>query len=426
MTSKDVTVLFLLRLVRLLAFGGSTLILSFFLSEIGFSDARIGVFMTATLFGDMIISIVTALVADRIGRRWMLAVGSLLMAGSGVAFATCNNFWVLLIASILGVISPSGGDVGPFKCIEESTISHLIPSENLNGILAWYYTLGTFGASAGLSGTGWLLQLLQSHEMTMIAAYRIIFWLYAALGLFKASLTAFLSKACELGEREAAEPVKRPSYSAGETEPLLHDIKDDETLISRSGTQTRRFLVRFCPILVLDNFGSGLSMDSWLTYFIRRTFSSVSDGILGSVFSIAAIIASISNVLAIPIVSQIGILPTMILGHALASMFLTALPLAQNFGSAVGLLVARATFLDFDQATRQTFIAQSIPPSERTATLGIINVVRTLAQSAGPIVTGAMAQNSSLGVSFVLAGTVKLVHSPNGENNNFLSKPHDL
>ncbi|PPJ52307.1 hypothetical protein CBER1_09248 [Cercospora berteroae] len=366
--------------------------------------------MTATLFGDMIISIGTALVADKIGRRWMLAVGSLLMALSGAAFATCNNFWILLIASILGVISPSGGDVGPFKSIEESTISHLMPFDDLNATLAWYYTLGTFGASAGLSGTGWLLQILQDRGMLVVDTYRTIFWIYTALGAFKTFLTAFLSKGCEVSERRQGSTTGDTTLSSTETEPLLESAKRNIAPPLSTAAQTRQFLMRFCPILILDNVGTGLSMDSWLTYFVSRTFPSVSNGMLGSVFSVCAIIVSFSNILAIPVVSQIGILSTMIFGHVLASLFLMGLPLAWNFKSAVGFLVARAVFLDFDQATRQSFIAQSIPPPNRTAALGIINVIRTLAQSIGPSLTGILAQREDLGFSFVLAGVVKLAY----------------
>lgn len=38
---------------------------------------------------------------------------------SGAAFAMFENFWILLLASILGVISVTGGDFGPFRSIEE-------------------------------------------------------------------------------------------------------------------------------------------------------------------------------------------------------------------------------------------------------------------------------------------------------------------
>jgi MFS family permease len=102
----DTKILCLQRLVRLLAYGGTSLILVLYLSSLGISEDRIGLFMTLTLLGDVVISLVLTIIADSIGRRWILAVGSLLMTASGIAFATFSNYWILVLASVLGVISP--------------------------------------------------------------------------------------------------------------------------------------------------------------------------------------------------------------------------------------------------------------------------------------------------------------------------------
>ena len=52
------------------------------------------------------------------------------MVFSGIMFATFENFWILLSAAILGVISVTGGDFGPFRSIEES-----VPLKSHNGPL---------------------------------------------------------------------------------------------------------------------------------------------------------------------------------------------------------------------------------------------------------------------------------------------------
>jgi hypothetical protein len=90
-----------------------------FFAELKFSDQRIGLFMTLTLVGDVILGIVLTMVADRVGRRKIILTGSLLMIMSGTVFALFENFWILLAAAVLGVISTSGGDFGPFRAIEE-------------------------------------------------------------------------------------------------------------------------------------------------------------------------------------------------------------------------------------------------------------------------------------------------------------------
>jgi predicted MFS family arabinose efflux permease len=62
--------------------------------------------MTLTLIGDMLISFVLTLFADGLGRKSILALGAGLMAASGAMFALFGNYYVLLLAAIIGVISP--------------------------------------------------------------------------------------------------------------------------------------------------------------------------------------------------------------------------------------------------------------------------------------------------------------------------------
>lgn len=103
---RDTKLLCLQRFVRMFAYGASTLILALYLSTLGNSDERIGLFMTLTLLGDVVISFFLTLVADGLGRRNILIVGAVLMSASGVVFALSGNYWVLVAASIFGVISP--------------------------------------------------------------------------------------------------------------------------------------------------------------------------------------------------------------------------------------------------------------------------------------------------------------------------------
>jgi predicted MFS family arabinose efflux permease len=102
----DTKLLILQRIVRLFAYGSSTLILVLYLSALNIPDSRIGLFMTLTLVGDVVISFLLTLTADSLGRRRMLAFGAILMTASGVIFALSGNYWVLLVAAVFGVISP--------------------------------------------------------------------------------------------------------------------------------------------------------------------------------------------------------------------------------------------------------------------------------------------------------------------------------
>lgn len=93
-------------MVRLFAYGGTTLILALYLAVLGFPDTKVGLFMTLTLVGDLAIGMVLTYIGDGMGVRATAAIGSLLMVGSGFAFAFLDNYWLLLLASIAGAINP--------------------------------------------------------------------------------------------------------------------------------------------------------------------------------------------------------------------------------------------------------------------------------------------------------------------------------
>lgn len=104
--SQDAKLLCLQRFIRLFAYGASSLVLALYLSSLDIPDARIGLFMTLTLLGDVILSFVLTLFADGLGRRRTLVAGAGLMSASGLVFAFSGSYWVLVAASVLGVISP--------------------------------------------------------------------------------------------------------------------------------------------------------------------------------------------------------------------------------------------------------------------------------------------------------------------------------
>jgi predicted MFS family arabinose efflux permease len=118
-TGRNAWLIILARALRMFAYGTNSLILAIFFSALNYSDHQIGAFMTLTLVGDVILGTYLTLIADKVGRRKVLIGGSFLMVLSGVVFAVFENFFILLFAAVVGVISVTGGDFGPFRSIEE-------------------------------------------------------------------------------------------------------------------------------------------------------------------------------------------------------------------------------------------------------------------------------------------------------------------
>src|SRR5258708_7141184 len=94
--TRDRLVLFFTRFVRLFSYGALSVVLVFYLTGLGLSEAQTGTLLTFTLLGDTVVSLCLTTQADRIGRRRMLVIGAILMAGPRIAFASTGNLQLLL------------------------------------------------------------------------------------------------------------------------------------------------------------------------------------------------------------------------------------------------------------------------------------------------------------------------------------------
>src|ERR1041384_3424048 len=108
----DGKLLFVTRFVRLFAYGLLSVVLVIYLTGLGLSEPQTGMLLTLTLLGDTVVSLLLTTRADRMGRRRTLIAGAVLMTAAGLAFASTAVFWLLVLAGTIGVISPTGHEVG--------------------------------------------------------------------------------------------------------------------------------------------------------------------------------------------------------------------------------------------------------------------------------------------------------------------------
>jgi len=160
----DIRILFATRITRLFCYGFLSVVLALYLAETGLSETQIGLLFTLTLLGDAVISLWLTTSADRFGRKRTLLVGALLMAGAGVAFVMTQDIVILMIASLIGVISPSGHEIGPFLSVEQAGLTQLVPNEKRTQMFAWYNLVGSFAIATGALAGGWLAQVLHDNS----------------------------------------------------------------------------------------------------------------------------------------------------------------------------------------------------------------------------------------------------------------------
>lgn len=428
-SGRDTKLLCLQRFVRIFAFGASSLILALFLSQLGYNDKLVGLFMSLTLLGDVFISFLLTLFADAIGRKNILAVGSLLMAASGVVFATSSAFPVLLLAAVVGVIAPSGGEIGPFRAVEESALAQLTSKEHRADVFTWYTLLGSVGASLGQLVSGWVIErLVDQEQWSLLDAYRVTFLVYSVLGLVKLLLTLCLSSAVEARPSASSiEAPARPSAAAStpecdtENTDAPPDAQDDPSrpllvqrppaaarrrLLPHISRESRGILAKLCLLFSVDSFASGVVTISWIAVFFSDKFG-LASGALGTLFFVTSFVAALSNLVSASLARRIGLIRTMVLTHLPSSIFLALIPVPDSQWGAMALATLRSCTATMDTAPRQAFLAAAVLDSERTAVMGFVNVVRILSQTLGPLTTGALRSTGYFWVSFVLAGSLK-------------------
>lgn len=212
--TTDGRLLFLTRMARMFAYGFLAVVLALYLDRIGLSSSQIGVLLTFTLVGDTLVSLWIITAADRIGRRRMLTVGAVLMLLAGILFAMTNNYMLLVISATIGVISPSGYEVGPFLPIEQAALTQTVQREKRTQVFAWYNLAGSMTTALGAHFGGVLAQVLVRFGMKPVESYRVILLLYAITGLALCMLFMRMSAATEPHFTAKAPVVPSSIFSA--------------------------------------------------------------------------------------------------------------------------------------------------------------------------------------------------------------------
>ena len=390
--TRDAWLLFATRFIRLFAYGSLSVVLVFYLIGIGLTEPQTGMLLTLTLVGDTVVSLFLTTRADRMGRRRMLMVGAVLMTAAGVVFASTASLWLLVLAGTVGVISPSGHEVGPFLSIEQATLSHVVTDRTRTEVFAWYTLAGSLATALGALTGGIATRLLQWTAMGPVSSYRGVVVMYAGLGVVLAVLFSRLSRTGEattLGEKKA--------FRA--------------TFAGLSGLdRSRDVVVKLSALFALDSFGGGFVVQSFAAYWFYLRFG-VNPATLGAIFFWANVFAGLSALLASRLASRFGLIKTMVATHLPSNILLILVPLMPTLPSAVAVLLVRFSISQMDVPTRQSYIMAVVSPEERSAAAGVTGVARTIGAAISPLFVGLMfARPALINLPFFIAGTLKITY----------------
>lgn len=386
--SPDVRLLFAARIVRLFGYGALAVVLALYLAALGLDEARIGLLLALTLAGDAVISLWLTTRADRFGRRRTLRVGAALMIAAAIVFAVSGDFVVLLAAAIVGVLSPSGNEVGPFLPVEQAALSQVVESRRRTTVFAWYQLAGAMATATGSLVAGLAVQALQDGGLAAVDSYRAVIAGYAAVGGVLLAITAGVSPAIETAS--AADPSIRRRLG-------LH--------------RSHRIVGELSALFALDAFAGGFVVQSIVALWFHVRWD-VEPALLGAIFFGANALAGISGLLAARLAERFGLVATMVGTHLPSNVLLVLVPLMPTAGLAIGVLLARFAISQMDVPTRQSYTMAVVAADERAAAAGVTGMARSAGAAAAPAIAVPLLAVPLLagGLPFVVAGGLKVVY----------------
>lgn len=385
--SHDGQILVATRMARTFAYGAVSVILVLYLVALGFDGAGVGLLLTLTLVGDAAISLWLTTRADAIGRRRVLMAGSALMLGAGLLFALSGDFWVLLIAATIGVISVTGGEVGPFRAIEEASLSQVLSDRERTRIFAWYALAGSFAGAFGALFAGLLVSGLQGMGASKIDSYRAVIVAYALVGAAVALAFGLLSAAVEVPEASRS------------------------TIAGRLGLhRSCGTVLRLSALFSLDSFGGALVSQSLVAFWLTERFGA-QPVLLGGIFFVSNGLAGLSALVAARLGARFGLVRTMVFTHLPANLVLLVIPLMPTLPLAALAMFVRFSMNSMDIPARQSYVVAVVDPDERSAAGGVTGIARTISSAPAPLIsTPLMAIPELASLPFFAAGTLKIAY----------------
>jgi MFS family permease len=372
--------------LRAFADGYVAILLPAYLVALGHGQFDVGILSTATLLGSALATLAVGRWGHRFSIRALLLAAALLMGATGLGFASLTSLWPLLVVAFIGTINPSSGDVSVFQPLEHTVLAGATNAETRTTVFARYSFCGSLFAALGALSAAvpdWLAEhaLTGSGSMALLDALRIMFLLYAAIGVLVWALYLRIPR-IDTGER------------AAEAAPL---------------GESKTIVWKLAALFSVDSFATGMIVNSLLALWLFQRFG-MSLTAAGAFFFWSGLATATSQLIAPWVASRIGLINTMVFTHIPANLCLIAAAFAPSVEGALVLLLLRGALSQMDVPARSAFVMSVVTPLERPAAASFTAVPRSLAAALGPTLGGAMFAAGLMAAPLVAAGALKIAY----------------
>jgi MFS family permease len=379
-TPADIVCLYGARGLRGFGDGFAILILPVYLTAIGFSPREIGIVASASLLGTAALTLITGFIAPRFELRNLFLAGAALIVLTGLVFPAVETLALVLLVAFIGSINPSGGDLGMLVPLEHALLTKETADRDRTGVFARYSLIGALTAAVGALAAA-LPELLASHGWPKLGAIRLMFYLYAALGLLAALLYARLP-------RDHTHAQNRPKSALGPSRSIVYKL---------------------AALFSLDAFAGGFLVQSLLALWLFEKFD-LSLEAASLFFFCSSLLGAMSFPVAAWLSRRIGLVNTMVFTHIPSSLCLIAAAFSSDLTVVLSLLLVRSALSQMDVPTRSSYVMAVVTPAERTAAASVTAVPRSLASSISPAIAGFMLAGPFSALPLVVCGGLKIAY----------------
>lgn len=379
-TAPDILWLYGARALRGFGDGFAILILPVYLTAIGFSPLQIGIVASASLLGTAVLTLITGFIAPRFELRNLFLAGAALIVVTGLVFPVVETFGPVLLIAFIGSINPSAGDLGMLVPLEHALLTKETADRDRTAIFARYSLIGALTAALGALAAA-LPELLASHGWSKPGALRLMFYVYAALGLAASLLYRRLP-------RDHAHAENRPKTALGPSRGIVYKL---------------------AALFSLDAFAGGFVVQSLLALWLFQRFN-LSLEAASLFFFCASLLGAFSFPVAAWLSRRIGLVNTMVFTHIPSSLCLIAAAFSSDLTVVLSLLLVRAALSQMDVPTRSSYVMAVVTPAERTAAASVTAVPRSLASSISPAIAGFMLAGPFSALPLVVCGSLKIAY----------------
>jgi len=374
---SNVHLLYTARCLRGFGDGFAVIVLPAYLSAIGLNPIEIGLVATASLLGTAVFTLLISLIAPRHDLRNMVLLGAALMVLTGVAFPRFEHAALIAGVAFIGTINPSTGDIGVLVPLEHALLARSIADAERTRAFARYSLIGALSMAAGALAAG-MTDILVAWGFSQLAAFKLMFYLYAVLGLMAAAVYRRLP-------RSPAEP-SRPVAPLG---------------------PSRHVVYKLAALFSLDAFAGGFIVQSLLALWLFEKFD-MSVAAASLFFFWSGVLSAFSYPVAAWLAGRIGLINTMVYTHIPSSICLILAAFSPSLALTLGLLLVRSALSQMDVPTRTSYVMAVVTPAERPAAASVTAVPRSLASAISPAIAGGLLMTAFSGLPPVVCGALKI------------------